>query len=346
MKVVHSLIHRVHNPRWEFTRGRRIYSKDIPSRATVILEALAASDMPIELVTPQLHERGIIAETHAYYGFLQAVAAELGPNDIIYPDVFPVRRKVRQPSHNAALAGYYCFDTGTPLTASVFLAATEAADIALTAADLVAVGEGPVYALCRPPGHHAEREVFGGYCYFNNPALAAKRLGVRGRVAVLDIDYHHGNGTQDIFYETDQVFTASIHGDPAVVYPFFSGFADEVGEGAGRGTNLNIPLAPGTSPPVYMEALDRALAAIDAYDPWVVVVAAGFDTCKGDPAGSFDLLPRHFPAIARRIADLGRPLLVVQEGGYRTSTLGRNAAAFLGALDPVSGVVTPTGGTR
>lgn len=345
MKIVHSLLHRVHNPRWEFTRGRRIYSKDIPSRATVITEALATSTMPFEIVPPTKQPSEPIARTHAYYDFLVSVAAELGPDEIIYPDVFPVRRRAPRPSHNAALAGYYCFDTGTPLTRQVFAAATEAADIAMTAADLLAT-ERVTYALCRPPGHHAEREVFGGYCYFNNPALAAIRLAERGRVAVLDIDYHHGNGTQDIFYETDKVFTVSIHGDPALVYPYFSGYADEFGIGAGRGANLNLPLKPGASAIQYLETLDYALAAIKEFGPETLVVAVGFDTCKGDPAGSFDLLTRHYPLVARRIAALGYPTLLVQEGGYRTETLGQNAVAFLQAFQEAAISGQTTGATR
>jgi acetoin utilization deacetylase AcuC-like enzyme len=345
MKIVHSLGHRVHNPRWEFTRGRRIYSKDIPSRATVIMEALGASTIDVELVAPTPQPSEPIIRTHAYYDFLASVAAELGPTDIIYPEVFRVRRGARRPSHNAALAGYYCFDTGTPLTRDVFAAATESAAIAMTGADLLAA-ERVVYALCRPPGHHAEREVFGGYCYFNNPGLAALRLAERGPVAVLDIDYHHGNGTQDVFYESDRVFTASIHGDPAVVYPYFSGFADERGAGPGLGANLNLPLPPGASPTQFLETLDYALAAIREFAPVTLVVALGFDTCKGDPAGSFALTTRHYPVIAQRIAALGCPTLLVQEGGYRTETLGRNAVTFLQAFEAATLASPPTGEPR
>lgn len=331
MKVVHSLRHVIHNPRWEFTRGRRIYSKDIPSRATIIREALEASDMGITLVEPMPQPLAAIEALHEYVGFLRDAAAELGPDDIIYPDVFPVRRKARRPDHHPALAGYYCFDTGTPITRHAFEAAKASADCALTAADMLPA-EGLVYALCRPPGHHAEREVFGGYCYFNNSALAANRLAETGRVAVLDIDYHHGNGTQDIFYASSQVLTVSIHGDPAVTYPYFSGFADERGVGEGTGYNLNLPLEPGAPAATYLETLDTALEAIQGFAPRYLVVAVGFDTCQGDPAGSFGLRTRHYPAIASRIAQLRLPTLIVQEGGYRTQTLGRNAVAFLRAF--------------
>lgn len=332
MKVVHSLDHVIHNPRWEFTRGRRIYSKDIPSRATIIREALEASALDIEIVPPVAQPEAPIAAMHAYFGFIRDAAEELGPDDIIYPDVFPVRRKTRRPNHHAALAGYYCYDTGTPLTRNAYVAAKAAADIAITAAAMLP-SERVTYALCRPPGHHAEREVFGGYCYFNNTALAAEHLARRGRVAVLDIDYHHGNGTQDVFYESAQVLTVSIHGDPEQVYPYFSGHADEAGAGPGEGYNLNLPLPPGASVAAFREALEIALVRIAGFDPWALVLAVGFDTCKGDPAGSFDLTTRDYPDIARRIAALGRPTVIVQEGGYSTARLGRNAVAFLLAYD-------------
>jgi acetoin utilization deacetylase AcuC-like enzyme len=331
LKVVHSSTHLIHNPRWEFTRGRRIFSKDIPSRATIIREALLASDMGVTIVPPESHPLSRIEALHGFVGFLRDAAATLSDDSLIYPDVFPVRRKVNRPEHQPALAGYYCFDTGTPITRHTFEAAKSSADCALTAASMLPE-EGMVYALCRPPGHHAEREVFGGYCYFNNPALAANLLAEHGRVAVLDIDYHHGNGTQDIFYSSSRVLTISIHGDPAVTYPYFSGFADERGEGEGLGYNLNLPLPPGTDPATYLAALDEALSAIKRFDPQYLVVAAGFDTCRGDPAGSFDLSTRHYPVIASRIAALGLPSLIVQEGGYRTQTLGKNAVAFLRAF--------------
>lgn len=331
MKVVHSPTHLIHHPRWEFTRGRRIHSKDLPSRAIIIRDALLASDMAIDLITPEEHPVSRLEALHGFVGFLRDAAATLDDDAIIYPDVFPIRRKVNRPDHQPALAGYYCFDTGTPISRHTFEAAKSSADCALTAADLLPQ-EGLIYALCRPPGHHAEREVFGGYCYFNNPALAAHALAEHGRVAVLDIDYHHGNGTQDIFYASSRVLTLSIHGDPAVTYPYFSGFADERGEGEGLGYNLNYPLAPGAGIDTYLETLDEALSAIKRFDPQFLVVAAGFDTFRGDPAGSFNLATHHYPVIASRIAQLGLPSLIVQEGGYRTQTLGRNAVAFLRAF--------------
>jgi len=328
LKIIHSLNHLIHNPRWEFTRGRRIYSKDIPSRATIIREALLASDMSIDLVPPIDQSIGHLEAIHGYVDFLRDAAATLDDDAIIYPDVFPIRRKVNRPDHQPALAGYYCFDTGTPITRHAFAAAKASADCAITGAQILAQ-EGLVYALCRPPGHHAEREVFGGYCYFNNAALAANVLAEHGRVVLLDIDFHHGNGSQDIFYASSRVLTVSIHGDPAITFPYFSGFADERGDGEGLGYNFNLPLAPGARAEVYLAALDEALSAIKRFDPLFLIVPVGFDTCRGDPAGSFDLTTRHYPVIASRIAHLGLPTLIVQEGGYRTQNLGKNAVAFL-----------------
>ncbi len=331
MKIVCSEANVIHNPRWEFSRGRRIYSKDIPSRAAIIRKALEESDMSIEWIEPKSFPEGGIAEVHSYFDYVRRVTATLNPDEIIYPDVFPIRRKVRRPTHNAVLAGYYCFDTATPLTRNTFDAAKSAVDCALTAAELLP-REGLVYALCRPPGHHAEQETFGGYCYFNNLALAARLLSPWGRIAILDLDFHHGNGTQDIFYDSAEVFTASIHGDPEQTFPYFSGFSDEKGAGEGFGANLNLPLSPGASFERFLSRLDEALTEIRNFRPRALLLAVGFDNSKGDPAGSFDLYPKHYPVIAQRVASLGYPTLIIQEGGYRTETLGRNAVSFLRAF--------------
>jgi acetoin utilization deacetylase AcuC-like enzyme len=177
------------------------------------------------------------------------------------------------------------------------------------------------YAVCRPPGHHAQHRFFGGFCYFNNAAIAAQYLSSRGRVAVLDIDYHHGNGTQDIFYRRADVLTVSLHGHPNIAYPYFSGFADETGEAEGKGFNLNLPLAEHTDDAGYLKALERAAAVIRRYRPSCLVVSIGFDILKGDPTGSFTLSTRTMTEIGRRIAELGLPMLFVQEGGYNLRNL-------------------------
>jgi acetoin utilization deacetylase AcuC-like enzyme len=220
----------------------------------------------------------------------------------------------------------------TPLTPGTWAAARAAASVAYTAAQCVLGGTSPVYALCRPPGHHAGRAYYGGYCYLNNAALAARCLAGSGRVAILDIDYHHGNGTQDIFYEEDQVLFVSIHGDGNRCYPYFWGYTDETGRGKGKGANLNLPLPLGAEEDAYMASLAIAVEAIKHQDPSFLVVSLGADTHRRDPLGRFELETRDFERIGRRIGRIGTPTLVVQEGGYNLSILGESVAAFLQGL--------------
>ena len=246
----------------------------------------------------------------------------------VYPYVFPVRNAGRMPKDRSVLAGYWCIDTFTPLNANAYPAAREAVDCALTAAELVLDGAQAAYALVRPPGHHAERKAFGGFCYFNNAAVAAHFLSEYGRVAVLDVDYHHGNGTQDIFYERADVLTVSIHGDPSFAYPYFTGFRDETGRGPGAGANLNIPLAETIAADDHRKALRRALARIGEHDPAYLVVALGLDAAKGDPTGTWSYNAEDFAKMGALIASAGLPTVFVQEGGYRVQNLGLNARRF------------------
>ena len=231
-----------------------------------------------------------------------------------------------------ALLGRYSYDAATPISAGTWTAAYWGAQTALTA--LVPLLDGTqhvAFALCRPPGHHAGRDYLGGYCYLNNAAIAARRAVNSGfpRVAILDVDYHHGNGTQDVFYEDADVFYASLHGDPVTEYPFYWGHADERGAGAGEGTNLNVPLPRGTAIGPYLDALDRALDAIARFDPKLVIVSFGADTYAGDPICKLSLETADYPRVAERIERLQRPTLIVMEGGYAVDALGDNVAAFL-----------------
>lgn len=229
-------------------------------------------------------------------------------------------------------AGYYCIDTFTPLNRNAFLAARAAVDCALTAATAVASGERLAYALVRPPGHHAERAAYGGFCYFNNVAIAAEALRRDGRVAILDVDYHHGNGQQQIFYDRSDVLTVSLHGHPNFAYPYFSGFDDERGDGEGIGYNVNLPLPERLDGGRYGRVLRTALDRVAAFAPAFLVVAFGLDTAKGDPTGTWSLGPGDFEANGELIGSLDLPTLVVQEGGYRTRTIGDCAGAFFGGL--------------
>jgi acetoin utilization deacetylase AcuC-like enzyme len=205
-------------------------------------------------------------------------------------------------------------------------------DCALTCARALIRGRRLAYALVRPPGHHAERRFFGGFCYLNSAAVAADYLSAYGRVAMLDLDYHHGNGQQDIFYRRDDVLTVSIHGDPRFAYPYFSGFADEVGEEQGRGFNLNFPLEEKVDGPRYTRVLAQALGAVDTFAPSFLVICLGFDTARADPTGSWSLSAADFERNGRAVGALGLPTLVVQEGGYKTRTLGVNARHFFRGL--------------
>ena len=247
---------------------------------------------------------------------------------------FPVvRRRPLALERVDALIGAYSFDAATPIAEGTWDAAYWSAQSALTALDEIAAhGANSAFALCRPPGHHAGRDYMGGYCYFNNAAIAAQRadaLGL-GPVAILDVDYHHGNGTQDIFLGDPTVFFASIHADPATDYPFYWGHADERGEGAGTGTTLNLPLPRGSEWAAYSPALERALEAIGAWGAKFLIVSFGADTCAGDPISHFALTRSDFAVLGSAIAGYGLPTLVVMEGGYAVDELGRNVAAFLG----------------
>ncbi len=259
----------------------------------------------------------------------------------VYPYVFPIRNAGRMPKDRSVLAGYWCIDTFTPLNANAYPAAREAVDCALTAAEMMLDGAPAAYALVRPPGHHAERKAFGGFCYFNNAAVAANYLSEYGRVAVLDVDYHHGNGTQDIFYERADILTVSIHGDPSFAYPYFTGFKDETGRGEGAGANLNIPLAETITSDDHRKALKRALARIAEHDPAFLVVALGLDAAKGDPTGTWPYTAADFAKMGDIIASAGLPTLFIQEGGYRVQNLGVNARRFFEGFASNAGAIRP-----
>jgi acetoin utilization deacetylase AcuC-like enzyme/GNAT superfamily N-acetyltransferase len=267
-----------------------------------------------------------------FVDYLKAVCLRLKADEAVYPYVFPIRNAARPPKERAIRAGYFCIDTFTPLTRNVWPAAKRAVDCALTAARHLLEGQRLAYALVRPPGHHAERRVFGGFCYFGNAAVAAHYLTAFGKVAILDIDFHHGNGTQDIFYERSDVLTVSIHGHPRFAYPYFSGFEDEKGVGAGTGYNLNIPLPEQLVGDDYPKALARALRRIVRFKPQFLIVSLGLDTAQGDPTGTWNLVAKDFAENGRLIGRLRLPTLVVQEGGYDTRVLGSNARHFFTGL--------------
>lgn len=303
-----------------------------PVRVRQILKGLEG--VPTERVPARHYPDRHVLAVHdpRLVSYLRAVCARLGPKAIVYPEVFPIRRPERAPKALEDRAGYFCADTFTPLTANAYTAARQAVDVALTAAEIVRDGERFAYALTRPPGHHAERRIYGGFCYLDNSAIAAHFLSERGRVALLDIDYHHGNGAQDIFYGRSDVLTLSIHGHPSHAYPNFSGYADERGEGTGLGYNRNWPLEPPVDDDRYMRVLGEALAAVGRFRPRYLVVSVGFDIIRGDPTGSFAISTSGLRRIAEAIAALDLPTLFVQEGGYAVRNLRVGANAFFGTL--------------
>ena len=340
MKLIHSPLHALHDGGMELHRGELVPCYEMPARVDHILAAIAHAGWDVQ--PPNEYDDAVLARVHDvdYLAFLRgaydAWRAE-GRDGFMLAGAFPARglRQDRVPSGLHAQLGYYAFDAGSPIVAGTWQAARAAAHCALTAADLVAAGERSAYALCRPPGHHAGRAVFGGYCFLNNAALAAQRLRDAGlaKVAVLDVDYHHGNGTQDIFWERDDVLFVSLHGDPETEYPFYLGHADERGAGAGAGFNHNFPLPRGTDWARYAATLDTALAQIVDYAPQALVVSLGVDIFEGDPISQFRLGAGDFPRIGARIAALGLPTVLVQEGGYAVDAIGNNVVGVLAAFD-------------
>jgi acetoin utilization deacetylase AcuC-like enzyme len=334
MRIFYSPNHRLHAPDRLLVDGRPFSYEEKPERVEIILQALMTARLgPVS--EPSDHGLQPILEVHdpGYIHYLQNIyrenATAYGRPQPVFAETFATRNIRRRSSHLEALKGYYSFGVGSPVLEGTWTAAYWSAQCALSAADCLKAGEGAAYALCRPPGHHAAADLYGGFCYLNNAAIAARYLGPQ--TAILDIDYHHGNGTQEIFYHESGWLYCSLHADPDQDYPYFWGAACETGEGPGEGYNRNWPLPPGTSEQIYLQVLDEALQVIRSFQPKYLVLSAGLDIAEGDEVGGFRVSRPGFAEIGRRIASLGFPTVIVQEGGYRLDTLGENALALLSA---------------
>ncbi|MGC9323940.1 MAG: histone deacetylase family protein [Desulfomonilia bacterium] len=328
-RSIDKLIGLVINDRHEIHHVHERGYVEAPVRIGSILQGIDDLKIYVRRKPRHFPER-LIKKVHdqKFVEYLKRMCSRVEKGKSVYPYVFPIRNAARPPRELPVRAGYYCIDTFTPLNRNAYVAAKRSVDCALTAAEMLLEGYRLAYALVRPPGHHAERKAFGGFCYFNSAAVAAEFLSSHGKVAVLDIDYHHGNGTQDIFYERSDVLTISIHGNPDFAYPYFSGFHDERGIGAGQGFNRNYPLPESITGEEFRKVLRRARRTIERFRPRFVVVAFGLDPAKADPTGTWSLKEKDFEANGRMIGSLKLPILVVQEGGYRVRSLGANARQF------------------
>lgn len=300
-----------------------------PVRIKTILKELDKTNLFIKSESLVFSEKYIYrVHGHDYINYFKKICSTIEPNKSIYPYVFPIRNSKNPPKDLSVRAGYYCIDTFTPLNKNAYIAAKSAVDCVLSGAQKILEGKKVVYSLVRPPGHHAEKNSFGGFCYFNSNAIAANYLSEFGKVAILDIDYHHGNGQQDIFYNRKDVLTLSIHGHPKFAYPYFSGFKNEIGEGLGLGFNHNFPLKEIINGEEYREVLKTAIEKIKRFKPKFLIIAFGLDVAKGDPTGTWNLNYKDFELNGNLIGSLDIPTLVVQEGGYDNKVLGINAKHF------------------
>lgn len=334
MKTFYAEEQKRHDPKAFLSSGVQKSNPEQPERVERLLFGARTAGCTIE--RPADHGLSPIAAIHTpeYIAFLTNIFQRWqrieGASAEVIPNIHPLARNGTYPASPVGQAGYHMADTACPISAGTFGSACWSAWSAVAAAEAVLSGEPAAYALCRPPGHHAFADMAGGFCFFNNSAIAAQRLRTgAARVAILDVDLHHGNGTQGIFYARPDVLTVSLHADPISFYPFFWGHADERGEGAGLGYNFNLPLPRRSGDAAFLQALDLAIGRIRAFAPEALVIALGLDAFEGDPFGGLTVSTPGFSRIAETVARLGLPTVIVQEGGYLCDALGDNLTAFL-----------------
>jgi acetoin utilization deacetylase AcuC-like enzyme len=334
MKTFYADEQKRHDPKSFLSSGAPKPNPEQPERIERLLAGARKAGSTIE--RPQNYGLGPIAAVHTpeYLDFLERIYERWqrieGASEEVIPNIHPIARGGSYPASAVGQAGYHMADTSCPIAEHTWESACWSAWSAVAAADAVLAGDRSAYALCRPPGHHAFADVAGGFCFINNSGVAAQRLRTSAsRVAILDVDLHHGNGTQGMFYHRADVLTVSIHADPVRFYPFFWGYADERGEGPGLGYNLNLPLQRKSGDAEFLAALDVGLRRIRSFAPDALVVALGLDAFEGDPFGGLSVTTPGFARIAEAIAGLGLPAVIVQEGGYLCDALGDNLTSFL-----------------
>ncbi len=341
MKTIYSEKHKLRDAKTELFGGQLVQPFERPSRAQYIHDRISEVGLG-PIIPPNEYGMGPILAIHDadFVQFLQDAwplwAAEDFKGEAI-PTCWPARRMSdKKPEFIEGLLGYYALAAETALTETTWDAAYASAQVAITGAHEILAGNN-AFSLCRPPGHHAAIDMYGGYCFLNNAAIAAQTLRDNGMnsVAIVDVDFHHGNGTQDIFYKRDDVMFASLHGDPMDAFPHFLGHADEVGDGKGAGFNHNYPMPPGTNFETWRAALKDALAKVAAYKPDALIVSLGVDTFETDPISFFKLKSPDFTTYGADIAALNLPTLFVMEGGYDIAEIGLNTVNVLTGFEGV-----------
>lgn len=342
MKTIYSEQHRLRDAKTELYGGELVTPFERPSRADTVIKAITQSNLG-EIVAPDTFTMDPVRAVHSddFIAFLESAWQEwqdAGFTGEAIACSWPARRmQSRVPDFIDGKLGYYALAAETSITEGTWAAAVASKDVALTGAQALHGGARGVFSLCRPPGHHAASDMFGGYCFLNNAAIAAQYLRDQGaqRVAILDIDFHHGNGTQDIFYNRDDVLFCSLHGEPQQAFPYFLGYADETGSGQGLGYNLNYPMPRDTSFIQWQQSLTAALAKIDAFAPEYLILSLGVDTFENDPISFFKLTTADYFTTGAMIAELQIPTLFVMEGGYDIDEVGINVVEVLKGFESV-----------
>lgn len=333
MRIFYSTKTKLHDPLYEINNGEKVDHPENSKRVDVILEELLKEGFKIEEINSVIPFK-FLTQVHSkdFVQFVKKASKSLKKGELLYSDVF-LREQMKNWDNNLALMGQYSFDTYTPLMSGTYQAAIAAASISFKGASEIVSGKSKrIYVLSRPLGHHALPDKMGGYSYFNNAAIVAQYLSAYGKVSILDLDFHQGNGTQEIFYQRDDVLFVSIHADPKIKFPYYWGHKEDRGKGKGLGFSINYPLPIGTTNDLYQITINKALKDIKRFRPKFLVISLGFDTYKDDPIGGFKLTTDYYQEMAQSIDKLGLPIIIIQEGGYDLNSLGKNVVSFLKGL--------------